>query len=60
MVKNHKLAKSRDAIWSMFRQWVDYFGKVFGKVAIAVPPYDTSCLAKSEISVTKRTGNVKD
>ncbi len=43
MVKNHKLAKSiSDASWSMFRDWVDYFGKVFGKVTIAVPPQYTS------------------
>ncbi|MEI6063691.1 MAG: RNA-guided endonuclease TnpB family protein, partial [Pseudanabaena sp. ELA748] len=43
MVKNHKLAKSiSDASWSMFRDWVEYFGKVFGKVAIAVPPQYTS------------------
>jgi len=43
MVKNHKLAKSiSDASWSMFRQWVEYFGKVFGKVTIAVPPHYTS------------------
>jgi putative transposase len=43
MVKNHKLAKSiSDASWSMFRQWVEYFGKVFGKVTIAVPPQYTS------------------
>jgi putative transposase len=43
MVKNHKLAKSiSDASWSMFRDWVEYFGKVFGKVTIAVPPHYTS------------------
>jgi putative transposase len=43
MVKNHKLAKSiSDASWSMFRQWIEYFGKVFGKVTIAVPPHYTS------------------
>ena len=43
MVKNHKLAKSiSDASWSMFRDWVEYFGKVFGKVTVAVPPQYTS------------------
>ncbi len=43
MVKNQKLAKSiSDASWSMFRDWVEYFGKVFGKVTIAVPPQYTS------------------
>ena len=43
MVKNHKLAKSiSDASWSMFRIWVEYFGKVFGKVTVAVPPHYTS------------------
>ena len=43
MVKNHKLAKSiSDASWSMFRQWVEYFGKVFGKVTIAGLPHYTS------------------
>jgi putative transposase len=37
------LAKSiSDASWSMFRQWVEYFGKVFGKVTVAVPPHYTS------------------
>jgi putative transposase len=43
MVKNHKLAKSiSDASWSMFRNWVEYFGRVFGKVTVAVPPHYTS------------------
>ncbi|NJR22462.1 MAG: IS200/IS605 family element transposase accessory protein TnpB [Richelia sp. CSU_2_1] len=43
MVKNHHLAKSiYDASWSLFRQWVEYFGKVFGVVTVAVPPHYTS------------------
>jgi putative transposase len=43
MVKNRKLAKSiSDAAWSAFRNWLEYFGKVFGVVTVAVPPRYTS------------------
>ncbi|MCC2691857.1 transposase [Nodularia sp. LEGE 04288] len=43
MVKNHRLAKSiSDVSWSLFRQWVEYFGKVFGVVTVAVLPHYTS------------------
>src|SRR4028118_740613 len=43
MVKNHKLAKSiSDAAWSQFAQWLQYFGKVYGKTVIAVAPEYTS------------------
>ncbi len=43
MVKNHKLAKSiSDAAWSQFAQWLQYFGKVYGKTVIAVAPVYTS------------------
>ncbi len=43
LVKNKKLSKSiSDAAWSMFRNWLEYFGKVFGVVTIAVPPHYTS------------------
>jgi putative transposase len=43
LVRNRKLAKSiNDAAWSAFRQWVEYFGKVFGVVTVAVPPHYTS------------------
>lgn len=43
MVKNHCLAKSiNDASWYQFRVWVEYFGKVFGKITIAVHPNGTS------------------
>jgi putative transposase len=43
MVKNHKLAKSiSDAAWDQFAQWLQYFGKVYGKTVIAVAPQYTS------------------
>ncbi|WP_293131117.1 transposase [Microcoleus sp. bin38.metabat.b11b12b14.051] len=43
MVKNHCLAKSiNDASWYMFRIWMEYFGKVFGRITIAVSPNGTS------------------
>ncbi|MEG4290869.1 transposase [Microcoleus sp. C2C3] len=43
MVKNHKLAKSiSDAAWGQFSQWLQYFGKVYGKTVIAVAPQYTS------------------
>jgi putative transposase len=43
MVKNHKLAKSiSDAAWDRFAQWLQYFGKVYGKTVVAVAPQYTS------------------
>jgi len=43
MVKNHCLAKSiSDAGWYQFRMWIDYYAKVFGRIAIAVKPQYTS------------------
>ena len=43
MVKNHKLAKSiSDVAWSQFTQWLQYFGKVYGKTVVAVAPGYTS------------------
>jgi putative transposase len=43
LVKNHCLAKSiNDASWFQFRVWLEYFGKVFGKITIAVPAAGTS------------------
>lgn len=43
MVKNHCLAKSiSDASWYQFRMFLEYFGKVFGKITIAVNPAYTS------------------
>jgi putative transposase len=43
LVKNHHLAKSiADSGWSQFTTWLDYFGKVWGKAVVAVPPAYTS------------------
>ncbi len=43
MVRNRHLAKSiSDAAWSMFRQWLEYFGKLYGVPVIAVAPHYTS------------------
>ncbi len=43
LVKNHHLAKSiSDVSWSLFLNWVEYFGKVHGIVVVAVPPQYTS------------------
>lgn len=43
LVKNHCLAKSiNDAGWYQFRLWLEYFGKVFGRITIAVNPAYTS------------------
>ncbi|MEB3292875.1 MAG: transposase [Synechococcales bacterium] len=43
LVRNRHLAKSiSDAGWSIFRHWLEYFGKKYGKVTVAVPPQYTS------------------
>src|SRR5919202_1363156 len=61
IVRNGDLAKSiSDAGWSTFRQWLEYFGFKYGKVTIAVPPYNTSqncssCGRKVKKSLSTRT-----
>ncbi|MBD1932205.1 MULTISPECIES: RNA-guided endonuclease InsQ/TnpB family protein [Cyanophyceae] len=61
MVKNKKLSKSiSDAAWTAFRNWVEYFGKVFGVVTVAVPPRYTSqncsnCGQVAKKSLSQRT-----
>ena len=55
LVKNHCLAKSiNDAGWYQFRKWLEYFGKKFGRVTVAVNPTYTSqnCSSCGEL-VTK-------
>lgn len=56
MVKNHRLAKSiSDASWSMFRQWLEYFGKVFGVITVAVRPHYTSQKCSNCGEIVKKT-----
>ena len=61
MVRNHCLAKSiNDASWYQFRECMEYFGKVFGKITIAVPAAGTSqecpkCHAIVKKSLSTRT-----
>ena len=61
MVKNHHLAKSiADASWSRFREWLEYFGRVFGVPIVAVAPHFTSqdcsnCGKKVQKALSVRT-----
>jgi putative transposase len=56
LVKNKKLLLSiSDAAWSMFRDWLEYFGKVFGVVTVAVPPHYTSQNCSKCGSVVKKS-----
>jgi putative transposase len=56
MVKNHCLAKSiNDASWYQFRVWLEYFGKVFQRVTVAVNPAYTSQECSSCGAIVKKT-----
>ncbi len=56
MVKNHNLAKSiNDAGWYQFRVWLEYFGKVFKRITIAVNPAYTSAECSSCGTVVKKS-----
>ncbi|XZO03244.1 MAG: RNA-guided endonuclease InsQ/TnpB family protein [Microcoleus sp.] len=56
MVKNHCLAKSiNDASWYQFRLWLEYFGKVFERVTVAVNPQYTSQECSSCGEIVKKT-----
>jgi len=60
MVKNPKLAKSiQDASWSMFTDWLDYFGKIHGKFVVAVNPQYTSQQCSSCGNIVKKTLSVR-
>jgi putative transposase len=56
MVRNHCLAKSiNDASWYQFRVWLEYFGKVFKKITIAVPAAGTSQECSQCSTVVKKS-----
>jgi putative transposase len=43
MVRNRYLAKSiNDAAWALFRRWLEYYGVVYGRIVVPVPPQYTS------------------
>jgi putative transposase len=59
-VRNRHLAKSiYDAAWTTFRAWVEYFGKVFGVVTVAVPPHYTSQNCSNCGKVVKKSLSVR-
>ncbi|MEH2364561.1 RNA-guided endonuclease InsQ/TnpB family protein [Nostoc sp.] len=56
MAKNHCLAKSiNDAGWYQFRVWLEYFGKVFLRITIAVNPAYTSQECSNCGSIVKKS-----
>ncbi len=61
LVKNHNLAKSiSDASWSLFGEWLEYFGKVFNREIVRVNPAFTSqdcsnCGKRVKKSLSTRT-----
>ena len=61
MVRNHSLARSiSDVAWGQFTHWVGYYGQVFGKVIVAVPPHYTSqdcsgCGVRVQKTLSERT-----
>lgn len=61
LVKNHNLALSiSDASWSVFREWLEYFGAIFNREIIAVDPKFTSqdcsnCGQRIKKSLSTRT-----
>lgn len=60
MVRNTKLAKSiNDVSWSLFTRWLKYFSNIFGKVAIAVPPFFTSQECSSCGEIVKKSLSVR-
>lgn len=56
LLKNHHLAKSiSDASWYQFRTWLEYFGRVFGKITIPVNPAYTSQKCSNCGAIVKKT-----
>jgi putative transposase len=56
MVKNHCLAKSiSDAGWYQFRVWLETFGRIFGRVTVAVNPAYTSQECSSCGAIVKKS-----
>ncbi len=60
MVKNSKLAKSiSDVSWSLFTQWLEYFGKIYGRIVVPVDPKFTSQNCSSCGETVKKSLSVR-
>jgi putative transposase len=60
MVRNRHLALGiSDAAWTQLRTWVEYFGKVFGVVTVAVPPHYTSQNCSNCGEIVKKSLSVR-
>ena len=56
MVKNHCLAKSiSDASWRLFFEWLEYYGKVMGKIVVGISPEYTSQECPNCQEIVKKT-----
>jgi putative transposase len=60
MVKNSKLARSiSDVSWSLFTQWLEYFGKIYSRVIVPVAPQFTSQNCSSCGETVKKSLSVR-
>jgi len=56
MVNNHHLAKSiSDAAWRTFFDWLEYYGQIFGKIVVPVPPQWSSQECSSCGQIVKKS-----
>lgn len=55
MRRNKKLSKSiSDVGWGEFRRWLEYYGKVYSRVTVAVPPHYTTQTCSNCGTVAKK------
>lgn len=60
MLKNHKLAKSiSDVGWRLFRNWLEYFGKVFKTEIVVIDPKYTSQKCSNCGKIVKKSLSVR-
>ncbi len=60
VIKNSKLAKSiSDVSRSMFTQWLQYFGKIYGRIFVPVEPHFTSQKCSSFGATVKKSLSVR-
>lgn len=55
MVRSNKAKSIHDAGWSMFRNWLEYFGNISGVKVVAVPPHYTSQMCSKCGNIVKKS-----